>query len=106
MTKVEQFLFGSCVLPSANNHVLQKGHQPIHRGNCKEFGKELEAINHHEKLDHHPGKVIYYLTLPVKRNHRTLSRWFQFLMGDLEVVFTTDLYPRELASKRGAVLGV
>ena len=100
MTRAEQFLFSGCVLPSVNNQLWQEGHRPITEGNCLEHGRHYEVAHPDHKKAYNPAAVVFYLTLPVKRTHRMLSRWHQYLMGDLNVVFTTEEFPRELYSEK------
>lgn len=49
---------------------------------CQGYGKPPEKTSRNNH--------IYYLTIPIKRTHREMSRWYQYLLSDVMLVLKHD----------------
>ena len=44
----------------------------------------------HEVVPADRNNHVYYLTIPIKRSHRVMSRWYQYLLADINVALKHD----------------
>lgn len=49
---------------------------------CLRYGKPPDKTNRNSH--------IYYVTIPIKRTHRQMSRWYQYLLSDVMLVLKHD----------------
>lgn len=70
----------------------------INTDSCESNGGQLLSENYRDTAPSDRGRHLYYLTVPVKRTHRIMSRWYQYLLADLNVVLKHD-YIKKMKGK-------
>ena len=66
----------------------------INTDTCESNGGQLLSEDYKEIVPNDRGRHLYYLTIPVKRTHRVMSRWYQYLLADLNIVLKHDYIKR------------
>ena len=77
VTVVEEFGFKECDV-----EVEKLGVPFVDSEVCQGYGKPPEKTSRNNH--------IYYLTIPIKRTHREMSRWYQYLLSDVILVLKHD----------------
>lgn len=91
MTLNEEFGWNECDTPSTTSI----GRPFITEERCTIEGRHYDpdSTEAPPTRDRH----MYYVTIPVKRMHRVLNRWHQFLLVDFNIAFKQN-YLKELQS--------
>ena len=95
VTVFEEFSFKKCLV-SKSDHITTG--DMINITTCKYHGMEINEVMIDKLQAISSYDVIYYVSLPVKRFERRMSRSFQYLIGDIDVSLRSQ-YIQQLISK-------
>lgn len=87
-----------CVLPDPLDR-LRQTRDLIDEDNCNEFGSSVISRSKQELQAYPMKNVMFYTQIPSKLSRHVMSRWFQFLIADLGMQFTSGDYAEKLTSK-------
>lgn len=77
LTLSEEFSWEECDVA-----MTTLGEPFITNDNCHDHGRPVNEGSSPQRSNH-----LYYVTLPIKRSHRQLSRWHQYLLVDFNLEF-------------------
>ena len=85
-----------CVLPDPLDRLRDASRDLIDEDNCDAFGSGV-ILRSKQHLQAYPTKnVMFYIQIPSKLSRYVMSKWFQFLITDLGMQFTSGEYAEKV----------
>lgn len=98
-TAVTSHEMAMCVLPDPLDRIREGSLDLIDEDNCNAFGSG-DVSRSKQHLQAYPMKnIMFYTQIPSKLSRHVMSRWFQFLITDLGMQFSSGEYAEKVTSK-------
>lgn len=94
-TEVHYHTLYLCLLPIAKKATRDVSFNLIDDDTCSQNGRSLDVETARGLQAYPPSNVVFYAQIPHKKNH-VMTRYFQFLLADLGIHFSTSDYPKRL----------
>lgn len=95
MNVVERFGLKICLVSSNKGDGIVKSSTMISSTTCSDHGQMVEISP--QGLTYDSRDVIFFVTLPIKRTERKMSRLYQYMIVDMDLSFKSE-YVKKLTS--------